>query len=186
MTTNSVTKKIEGLILPGLEQIPWLNAYIKNRGWPYVLAWAHRVSGILLVLYVWFHIYTLSLLQTPDIFDSKMKFLKFFLFVFLEWLLAIPVIFHALNGGRLILYESYGNRKDTTAVRWVVFLTTLYLLLMGFLMILANQTVSPVFFWLCVLICAACLAYVVFTRTWNTQNRLAWKLQRISGGFSDS
>ena len=183
MTTFSVTKKIEGLILPSLERIPWLSVYIKNRGWPYVLAWGHRASGILLVLYAWFHIYTLSLLQTPNVFDSKMNFLKFFLFVFLEWLLSIPVIFHALNGGRLILYESFGNRKDTSAIRWVITLSVVYLLLVGFMMILANQIVSPVFFWLCTLICALCFGCIVFARTWKTQNRLTWKLQRISGGF---
>lgn len=183
MTTHSVTKKIEGLILPGLERIPWLNVYIKTRGWSYLLAWGQRASGTLLVLYVWFHIYTLSLLQTPAVFDAKMKLLNFFLFVFLEWLLAIPVIFHALNGGRLILYESFGNRKDTAAIRWLCSLSTIYLLLIGFMMILANQSISPVFFWLCTLISAACLAYIVFVRTWKSRNRLSWKLQRISGGF---
>lgn len=43
-----------------------------------------------------------------------MKFYGFFLFRILEWALAIPVIFHAFNGGRLILMAHEAN---TVAMR---------------------------------------------------------------------
>lgn len=56
----------------------------------------------------------------PEIYDARMKLLRLPLFVLLEWLLAVPVIFHALNGGRLMLYEIFGNRKDALVLRWAL------------------------------------------------------------------
>ena len=155
----------------------------RTRGWPFVLAWGHRVTGILLVLYAWFHIYTLTLVQNPELFNAKMKFFRFFVFILLEWALAIPVIFHALNGGRLILYESFGNRNERSSIRWLLGLSMIYVLLVGFLTALGSQTVSPVFFWLCVLIVSVSLCYLAASRIWRTENAAAWKLQRISGSF---
>ncbi len=183
MTTQSVTKRIERLILPGLKHIPLLHFYAQTRGWPYILSWCHRVSGVLLVLYLWIHIYTLTLLQTPELFNSKMKLFRFFLFVLLEWLLTIPVIYHALNGGRLILYETFGTRKDASIIRWTLSLSSAYIITVGLMMVLGNQTVSPIFYWLGLLIISTGLSYIVAARIWQTQNSAAWKLQRISGSF---
>ncbi len=119
MTIDTVSHQIEKRILPKLERLPVIATYARSRGWPFVLSWIHRISGILLILYVLFHIYTLSFLKSPDVFDAKMRFFSLFIFVFLEWALAIPVIIHAFNGGRLILYEIFGNRKDDALMRWV-------------------------------------------------------------------
>ncbi len=84
------------------------------RGWPFIIAWCHRIAGLLLVGYLWFHIYTLLSLSSPSSYDATMKFYGFFLFRILEWALAIPVIFHAFNGGRLILMAHEAN---TVAMR---------------------------------------------------------------------
>lgn len=170
-------------ILLGLKKIPLLHFYARTRGWPYILSWSHRFSGILLVLYVCFHIYTLSLLQTPELFNSKMKLFRFFLFVLLEWMLALPVVYHTLNGCRLILYESFGNRNDVSAIRWTLSLSIVYVLFVGLMMILGNQNVSAEFFWLCMLIASTSLCYLAAARIWHTKNSAAWKLQRISGSF---
>ena len=148
-----------------------------------MLAWIHRTTGILMVFYVLFHIYTLSFLQSPEAYDAKMQILRFFVFVILEWALAIPVILHALNGGRLLLYEIFGARKDDAIIRWVWGFSLLYVLLLGFMMVAGNQTVTPIFYWLTTLLVACSLGYIVFAKMWKTNISIGWKLQRITGGF---
>lgn len=180
---NSVIQRLEMSIQQRLKHLPVVSFYGKTRGWPFVVTWVHRITGILLVLYVWFHIYTLSFLKFPEIFDAKMKFFRFFLFVFLEWLLAVPVIFHALNGGRLILYESFSNRENESMIRWVLSLSVIYVSFLGVMMIMGNQTISPVFFWALMLIVSIILGYLVGSRIWNTGNSVAWRLQRMTGVF---
>ena len=157
--------------------------YAKTRGWPFVLAWAHRIAGVLLVLYVFFHIYTLTALQEPENYDAKMRILRLFFFVFLEWLLVIPVIFHALNGGRLVLYEVFGNRNTESMIRWLMGLALGYTLFLGLMMIMGNQVVTPVFFWLCALFAALGVVYFLAMKIRASGASLGWKLQRITGGF---
>ncbi len=183
MTIRTVAAGFEKNVTLSLMRIPWLGRYAKTHGWTFVIAWAHRISGLLLILYLWIHIYTLSLLFSPEQFSAKMKLFQIALFVVLEWALSIPVIFHACNGARLIMYESFGNRKDVTAIRWVCFISVGYVLLLGLMMLLGNQTVTPAFFWLSALLTSACLCYATASRTWRTSNPVAWKLQRISGSF---
>jgi len=183
LTTASVTRHIERLIVPRLEQLPVISYYAKIRGWPYVLSWIHRITGIMLVLYMLIHVYTLSFLRAPEAYDAKMRLLRLPVFVMLEWALAIPVIFHALNGGRLLLYEIFGVRKDEAMIRWVFGLSSLYVLLLGLMMVCGSQRVTPVFYWLTTLLAACILGYVIYTRIWKTDITLGWKLQRISGGF---
>jgi succinate dehydrogenase cytochrome b556 subunit len=171
------------LIFSGLENVPLVSFYAKTRGWPFVIAWIHRISGMLMVFYIGIHIYTLSLLATPDAYDAKMKLFSFFPFSFLEWLLAIPVIFHALNGGRLILYEIFGIRNDESMIRWVLGLCATYFLLLGLLMAMGNQTVSPIFFGLIIFIVGILPGYLVAAKIWNVAASITWKLQRISGAY---
>ena len=170
-------------ILSGLENVPVVSFYAKTRGWPFVIAWTHRISGLLMVLYIGIHIYTLSFLATPDAFDAKMKLFSFFPFSFLEWLLAAPVIFHALNGGRLILYEIFGIRNDESMIRWVLGLSAIYFSLLGLLMVMGNQTVSPIFFWLTIFILGVLPCYLVAAKVWNIAASITWKFQRISGAY---
>jgi len=160
-----------------------LCAYVKAKGWPYIVSWAHRISGILLVLYLWFHIYTLSFLTQPAAYDSKMKFLQIFIFVLLEWLLAIPVIFHALNGGRLILYESFGIRKTEILIRWVLILSVAYTLLVGLMFLLSSQNTTATFYWSTTLALCIAVVYPVYAKIRHTENWWTWKLQRITGAF---
>ncbi len=183
MIARFLTEGVEKNLISALMRVPWLNLTVRTRGWPYVLTWSHRISGLLLVLYLWLHIYTLSSLPTPEVFAARMNVFRFFVFILLEWLLAIPVIFHALNGARLILYESFGNRNELTAIRWVCFLSMAYTLLLGLMMLIGNQTVTPFFFWLSALLLGACLCYAVANRIWQAPNSAFWKIQRVSGSF---
>lgn len=166
-----------------LERLPLISSYARARGWAFVISWCNRLAGILMVVYIWFHIYFLTLLKTPSSYDATMRIFEFFVLEFFQWLLAVPVIFHALNGGRLILYESFGWRNDESMTRWMIGLSIVYIAVLGLLMLMGDQTVSPFFFWLIVLVAAVILAYAVCARIWKTGHSILWKLQRVSGAF---
>lgn len=184
MIANNMTRnRFETAIISRLETIPILATYAKTRGWPYCISWCHRIAGLLLVLFLWFHIFTLSSLYSPSLYDAKMKIFEFFIFPILEWALAIPVMFHALNGGRLILFESFGIRNDESMIRWVFSLSFLYALSLGTWMLMGNQSASPVFFLSSMFVAGLILSYWVASRVWKRQNSVFWKLQRITGAF---
>jgi succinate dehydrogenase / fumarate reductase cytochrome b subunit len=181
--SNLISIKITDQISGILERIPYVAFYAKTRGWAFILSWIHRITGLLLLLYVWFHLITLSALSIPGDFDAKMALFSAPLIVFFEWLLAIPVIFHAVNGGRLMLFEIYGYRDDTAMIRWLFMVSAAYVSLLAVLMLLGNQSVSPIFFWLTVLIIAVICGYAFVARIWRLGHSQFWKFQRASGAF---
>jgi succinate dehydrogenase cytochrome b556 subunit len=183
MKANTVNSPSGGWVMPLLEKVPFLSDTARSRGWHYVISWCHRISGVGLVVYLLVHIYTLSSLQTPADYDGKMKLLAIPFVVFMAWLSCLPVVFHALNGGRLILYESFGNRNDETLIRWTFGLTALYAAVFGLLILMKSQNVSPFFFWVLFLLAALLAAYAVGARLWRSGHTLYWKLQRITGAF---
>ena len=166
-----------------LNRMPFVSFYAKIKGWPYVIAWCHRISGLFLVAYLLFHIYTLLSLSYPPLYNATMKLYQYSLFAILEWGLGLPVIFHALNGGRLILYESFSSRNDKSMIRWVLGLSILYVVLLGVLMLIGTQSVSPLFYWLIMLVTSSTLAYGVASKVWEIRHSRLWRLQRISGAF---
>jgi succinate dehydrogenase / fumarate reductase cytochrome b subunit len=183
MQDHSIIRRLESGVLSKLEQAPLISFYARTRGWPFLLTWSHRIAGISLSIFVLFHIYTLTALSTPGVYDAKMKIYAWFVLALLEWALAIPVIFHALNGARLILFENYGIRNDRVMTRWTFGLSMLYLAFLGFFMSLGNQSVSALFFWAVMLGAGAVAGYAVTRRIWNTAHSVFWKMQRISGAF---
>lgn len=116
-------------------------------------------------------------------FDAKMDMFASPFVIFLEWLLAIPVIFHAINGGRLMLFESFGYRDDERMTNWVIALSTIYVALLAVFMLLGNQSVSAVFFWLMTYGTALIFAYAIWAKMHRVKHSLFWKLQRICGAF---
>ena len=176
-------KSLETRSLSILARLPLISFYARTRGGYFVLSWCHRLTGILLVTYVWYHIYTLLSLVKPAAYDAKMEVYGHPIFSFLEWGLAVPVIFHALNGGRLILYESFGRRDDESMVRWLTGLSLLYVVLFGILLRMGNQTVSALFYWLTSFALALTLTYGAARSIVTTANSIYWKLQRISAVY---
>jgi len=183
MHPNLISIKITDQIFGILNKIPYIAFYANTRGWAFILSWSHRITGLLLVLYVWFHLITLSALSSPGDYDAKMALFSSPLIVFFEWLLAIPVIFHAVNGGRLILFEIYGYRDDTVMIRWLFVVSAAYVCLLAVFMLLGNQSVSPIFFWLTVFITAVIGGYAFLARIWRLGHSQFWKFQRASGAF---
>jgi len=183
MQPSLISIKITDQIFGILNKIPYIAFYANTRGWAFILSWGHRITGLLLVVYVWFHLITLSALSSPQGYNAKMALFSSPLIVFFEWLLAIPVIFHALNGGRLMLFEIYGYRDDTAMIRWLFLVSAAYVCLLAVFMLLGNQSASPVFFWLTILIIAVICGYAFLARVWQLGHSRFWKFQRISGVF---
>ena len=183
MQPSLISIKITDQIFRILNKIPYVAFYAKTRGWEFILSWSHRLTGLLLLLYVWFHLITLSALSIPGNYDAKMALFSSPLIVFFEWLLAIPVIFHAVNGGRLMLFEIYGYRDDTAMIRWSFVVSAAYVCLLAVFMLLGNQSVSPIFFWLTVFIIAVICGYAFLARIWRLGHSPFWKFQRASGVF---
>lgn len=183
MDTSAEKTRTEAYLIGILESSERLSYLVRARGWGFIMTWLHRIAGLVLVLYMIFHIYTLSALYNPAAFASKMKFVDNFIFTFLEWALAVPVIFHALNGTRLILYEAFRVRQDSVMIRWVFVLSVIYILTLALFMLMGNQEVSPGFFWLMVAITSALFSIIAYRRLRHTQNGILWKLQRVSGAL---
>jgi succinate dehydrogenase cytochrome b556 subunit len=175
--------RFQAAVISQCERLPVVAYYARSRGWPFILSWAHRATGVVLVCYLLLHVYTLSSLAEPAVFTAKMVFYRHLFFSLLEWAIAIPLIFHAFNGGRLILFEIFNVRKDDNMIRWVAALGAVFLLMLGYLMIAGDQQVSAGFFWLITLITTAVAGYVVFAKSNKTANHILWKMQRISGAL---
>lgn len=166
-----------------LDRIPIAAPLARTKGWPYVLTWGHRITGLVLVGYALFHVYTLTALTDPAAFDAKMGLFSNPLFIFLEWLLAVPVVLHAFNGGRLMLYELFGVRNDECLIGWVFSLSAVYMALLAVVMIAGTMNVSAGFFWLYVLAVSAAVTVAVYRKVAPVRHSWFWKLQRITAAF---
>jgi succinate dehydrogenase / fumarate reductase cytochrome b subunit len=183
MYTFAQKAGVEKRLIGIMDRSQMLSYYRRSRGWGFVMTWAHRAAGLILVLYMFFHVLTLTGLYEPATFVSKMKLFRNVLFSFLEWALALPVIFHGLNGIRLILYEIFRSRNDSLMVGWVCFLSALYVATLGLFMAMGDQQVSGGFFWVIVALASTIACGIVYKKLWQTQNSALWKLQRVSGAL---
>ena len=166
-----------------LMRLPMISDYAEQRGVAFVISYVHRITGIFAVGFVVFHLWTLQALNQPAIYDVKMRLYSHPLLIFLEWALALPIMLHALNGGRLVLFESFGCRKDNTLLTWAIVLWLLYCSLLGTTMLTGTQPVTAGSFWIWALAGSGVLVYFGAQQIWPTAHRLTWKLQRLSGLF---
>ena len=171
MDNDSLDAKSGERILFSLGKLPLLCFYARTRGEAFVLSWFHRLAGIALVLFLWMHL--LTSFTTPALYGSSIGLLA----------LAIVLIYHSLNGGRLILYEVFGVRNDGSLIRWVWGLSLLYVLFLGLLMVIGNQEISAILFWAVIFVSGLILCFGVASRIWRTEHAMVWKLQRITGAF---
>ena len=175
--------KVESYIISLMGKFPILSYYANSRGWSFLITWGHRLAGLTLAGYMLAHIYTLSLLFSPAGFDADMKFLHNFVFSFLEWCVAIPLIFHSLNGGRLILYELFHVRAEEIVIRFMIVLGLIYVFIVGFFFIEEAQQISATLFWSITVAISLITLFIVLFKVWATGNSILWKLQRITGAF---
>ena len=93
MALNHSRNEIDPRLLKRMNAIPALARYIRNRGVSYAVSWVHRLTGVFMVMFLGFHIFTLSALTTPAAYAEKMKLYQLPVLVFIEWALALPVVF---------------------------------------------------------------------------------------------
>lgn len=172
--------KVVTSIKGGLSLLPLL---AERFGWAYVLAWLHRISGILLLIYFILHIVTLSYLANPARYTEKMELFTSSFFLFLAWALCLPLIFHAVNGARLMLYESFGVRNDRLLIRLCIIIVLIYSLFLGLMMIEGNQDATPIFYWGLAFLIAAVFAFELWNMLRSTFHSWFWILQRITAAY---
>lgn len=114
----------------------WLSVmflYKKHSGsWAWIL---HRFTGLGLTVYILIHIIALTgLLKGEAAFNEEMKFFSSPLFLFFEWLLGSLVMYHALNGIRIVIVD-FGNgaRYQKQMLAFVYILSVVIIAGMGYL-----------------------------------------------------
>jgi succinate dehydrogenase cytochrome b556 subunit len=90
-------------------------------------AWLlHRITGLVLVVYVGMHVWALgAAARGPAAFDSRMASFKGLLFEALEGLVIVAAAFHLSNGLRLIAVELFSLTRLQRHLFWVAVLITL-------------------------------------------------------------
>jgi len=172
---------IDSFLLSFLEKSPVLSRYAITRGWHYVVSWLQRSTGVGLVIIV--YLYLFSLVPTPEATRARMGICAGPIFAFSIWISSLITGFHALNGGRLILYELFRIRNDAAMIRWTFVLTIAYGALSGLLMIIKNRGMPAAVFWGAAFLGGVLTAYPVVSRIGKSRHSIPWKIQRISGGF---
>ena len=91
---------------------------------PGYIAWIlHRVTGVLLGLYLFLHIWVIHYLaQGEQAFNEVMSVVQSPLFLVLEVGLLGTVVYHGINGLRVILVD-YGNMAKREIFRKAVYVT---------------------------------------------------------------
>ncbi len=126
------TKKIKTF-----DQRQWIKEnmnYRKDSGsWAWIY---HRLSGIALIGYLFLHIYSLSTLTGgKEVFEAKMQAFLSPPMLALEWILFVFVLFHSLNGVRIVLVDWADGAKYHKALyraSWIIGI--ILFLTMGFIM----------------------------------------------------
>ncbi len=102
-------------------------------------AWVgHRLTGLVLVAYVFLHlsfISTASMAEGGADFDALMETTSQPLFVAMDFLLVIVVIYHAMNGLRVVLFDLGIGIRRQKLVFWVTMAVAAVLIVGGLLAI---------------------------------------------------
>jgi succinate dehydrogenase / fumarate reductase, cytochrome b subunit len=102
------------------------------------IAWLfHRISGLALIFYLSLHVWVVHYLaESPQTFDTLMNFLASPLFKFAEVGLLAAIIYHSLNGVRVILSEyKWGNANQKALFYFAFGITLLVTAIGGFILV---------------------------------------------------
>lgn len=80
-----------------------------------------RISGLVLVFYLFVHLWVISQgrIGGPDSLNSLMEFFDKPILVFLDLMLVAAVLYHALNGVRIILMDLGVGIRQHKVIFWV-------------------------------------------------------------------
>jgi succinate dehydrogenase / fumarate reductase cytochrome b subunit len=82
-------------------------------------AWfLHRISGMLLLVYLFMHLWVLSSAQSgPEFFDSRLRLVQSPIFHFLEIGLVFVIFYHMINGLSITVMDFFNlSRRHKTLV----------------------------------------------------------------------
>ncbi len=98
------------------------------------VAWLlHRITGLLLILYLFLHEWLISSLQSKSSFDAAMSVVSSPLFKLLEIGLWAVVIYHAVNGIRVVFVNFFhaAERSNYNINIWVFWIIAAILFVIG-------------------------------------------------------
>lgn len=96
------------------------------------VAWIlHRLSGLALIAYLLMHIWVLHKLETPQGFNTVMQFLNQPLFKILELGLWGVILYHAINGLRIIIIDFVKGSLIQRPLFWAAVAIGIILLFAG-------------------------------------------------------
>jgi succinate dehydrogenase cytochrome b subunit len=101
---------------------------LRYRGGEGMLAWAfHRISGIAIWAFLVLHVIDIFLVgAAPDTYDTLLVIYATPIGIVLEWLLGAAVLYHALNGMRIIVMDFWPAltryHRQLWYLNWVLFL----------------------------------------------------------------
>jgi succinate dehydrogenase / fumarate reductase cytochrome b subunit len=119
------------------DQKHWIKenlSYKKDSGsWAWIY---HRVSGIALIGYIFLHLYSLSPLTKGEIaFNQKMAAYSSPFFMIVEWFLFAFVLFHSLNGVRIVIVDwADGAKYHKQLYKFAWIAGIILFITMGFIM----------------------------------------------------
>ncbi len=97
-----------------------------------MFAWmAHRLSGVALVVYLVIHIWGLKSLTDPDAFNALIAKYHQPIFKVGEFLLLAAVVYHAMNGLRIVLIDFLGWSPNQKKLFWTLGAVALVLIGVG-------------------------------------------------------
>ena len=97
-----------------------------------MFAWmAHRLSGLALVVYLVLHIWGLRALTDRNAFNELIASYHAPIFKVGEFLLLAAVVYHALNGLRIVLIDYLGWSPNQTKLFWTLGAVAAVLIVVG-------------------------------------------------------
>ena len=100
---------------------------LRYRGNEGMLAWAfHRISGVAIWLFLVLHVLDIYLVgAAPDVYDTLLVLYATPVGIILEWLLGAAVLYHALNGLRIIVMDFWPPltrwQRQIWYLNWIAF-----------------------------------------------------------------
>jgi succinate dehydrogenase / fumarate reductase cytochrome b subunit len=100
---------------------------LRYRGGEGMLAWAfHRISGVAIWAFLVLHVVDIFLVgAAPDTYDTLLAIYAHPIGIVLEWLLGAAVLYHALNGLRIVIIDFWPAltryHRELWYASWVLF-----------------------------------------------------------------
>ncbi|MEM1125470.1 MAG: succinate dehydrogenase, cytochrome b556 subunit [Bacteroidota bacterium] len=114
---------------PVLDEVKPIRRYRIRSG---MFAWmAHRLSGVAVVLYLVIHVWGLKALTDRDAFNELIAGYHAPIFKLGEVALLAAVVYHSLNGLRIVLIDFMGWSPKQARMFWTLFVVALALIVVG-------------------------------------------------------